>query len=417
MKKQPKKLRNPAPAFRNRIVGLSYLKASELAEHPRNWRKHPSFQRKALDEVLARVGFAGALIVRVDPEGRHVVIDGHLRRQIAADEQVPCLVVDVDEQESELLLATWDPLSSLATSDPAVFAELVARQDESSEVLRQLFAKTTREAGPIPRDADREQIPAVPSSPRSRAGDLYRLGEHRLLCGDARSAKDVSRLMGKARARMLLTDPPWGVSYSGKTRRALRIVGDEQDGLEELLADAFSAIAPALSPGAALYVFHPSGPGQASFLAAFGAQGWVHRQTLTWLKDVLVLGHADYHHRAEPILYGHSPTKARFGRGASGWYGGHAESSVLEVPRPKASREHPISKPVELLRRLIANSSAPGDIVLDPFLGSGSSLIAAELLGRRCFAIEIDPAFVDVCVARWETYSGRKALRRRDRHE
>jgi DNA modification methylase len=132
---------------------------------------------------------------------------------------------------------------------------------------------------------------------------------------------------------------------------------------------------PALVPGAALYVFHPAGAAQMTFLQAFIAAGWELRQSLVWLKDSIVLGHSDFHYRHEPIAYANTPSDRRFGRGASGWYGGHAESSVIEVPRPKASRLHPTMKPVELLRRLVANSSALGDVVLDPFLGSGSSLI------------------------------------------
>jgi DNA modification methylase len=131
----------------------------------------------------------------------------------------------------------------------------------------------------------------------------------------------------------------------------------------------------------------------------------------------MVLGHADYHHRHEPILYGHAPAEGRWGRGAAGWYGGHAEASVLEVPRPKASPEHPTAKPVELVRRMIANSSAPKDVVLDPFLGSGSTLIAADQLGRRCFGVEIDPRYTDVAVRRWERFTGRKATRARRKHD
>ena len=167
-----------------------------------------------------------------------------------------------------------------------------------------------------------------------------------------------------------------------------------------------------LAGGAAIYVFHPAGPSLSTFLEAFLHQGWVLRQDLVWVKDSIVLGHADYHYRHEPIFYGNSPG-ARFGRGAAGWFGSDAESSVLEVPRPRASREHPTSKPVALIRRLVANSSAPGDIVLDPFLGSGSTLIASHQIGRRCFGIELDPSYVDVAVSRWESFTGQKATRRR----
>ena len=237
-----------------------------------------------------------------------------------------------------------------------------------------------------------------------------------MLCADARASEAIARLMEGERARMMIADPPYGVSYTGKTPRALRIRGDEASETRDLLDRSFAAIAPALAPGAALYLFHPAGPAQMTFLQAFLAAGWELRQSLVWAKDALVLGHADFHYRHEPIAYGNTPSNQRFGRGASGWYGGHNASSVIEVPRPKASREHPTAKPVELIRRLVANSSAPGDVVLDPFLGSGSSLIAAELLGRRCFGIEIDPSYVEVAVARWESFTAGKATRTRSIH-
>ncbi len=408
-----KPTRTKSLRFRTRVVGLRSVKASDLKRHPRNWRRHPPFQRKALDEILTRIGFAGALIARVDDEGDLVLIDGHLRREVAGDELIPVVVVDVDEAEADLLISTWDPLGALATADPEALADLIARQKDASEVLRRLMARTLAEAGPVIRQRDPDDAPALPRTPSTRPGDLLVLGSHRVLCADARSSEAIDSLMEGELARMMIADPPYGVSYAGKTPRALRIAGDEASETRDLLDRGFAAIAPALAPGAALYIFHPAGPAQVIFLQAFLAGGWELRQSLVWLKDSIVLGHADFHYRHEPVLYGNTPCSHRFGRGASGWYGGHAESSVIEVPRPKASRLHPTAKPVELLRRFVANSSAPGDVVLDPFLGSGSSLVAAELLGRRCFGIEIDPAYVDVAVSRWEAFTGGRATRTR----
>jgi DNA modification methylase len=149
------------------------------------------------------------------------------------------------------------------------------------------------------------------------------------------------------------------------------------------------------------------------FLEAIAAS-WELQQLLVWVKDSMVLGHADYHYAHEPIAYARKPAHGRRGRGAVGWFGGDARTTVFEVPRPKASSEHPTAKPVELLSRLIANSSIPGDVVLDPFLGSGSTLIACEDLHRRSFGVEIDPIYVDVAVRRWERFTGRKARRYRE---
>ncbi|CAN5360374.1 hypothetical protein BH20ACT24_BH20ACT24_21770 [soil metagenome] len=408
-------MRRPkATAFRDRVVELRRVRARELLEHPRNWRTHPRRQKEALRAMLSEVGFADALIAR-EQDGRLVLIDGHLRRSLDPEQILPVLVLDVDEAEAEMLLATLDPLAGLAGANPGALRDLLSRVTSSSEEVRQLFADLLRMAGSVGGGADPEEIPPVPQEPRTRPGDLWELGEHRLLCGDATSATDVARVMDGEKAQLLLTDPPYGVAYVGKTRAALRIRNDEEAGIQALLSRAFAAVGAVLSPGAAIYVFHPAGPGQAVFLDAFLAQGWVLRQGLVWVKDSLVLGHADYHHRHEPLLYGHVPAKGRWGRGSAGWYGGHSEASVIEVPRPKASPEHPTAKPVELLRRLMANSSAPKDLVLDPFLGSGSSLIAAEQLGRRLAGVEIDPRYVDVAVSRWERFTGRRETRGRKR--
>jgi DNA modification methylase len=214
--------------------------------------------------------------------------------------------------------------------------------------------------------------------------------------------------MGTERAQLLLTDAPYGVGYSGKTPLGLRMKNDDEGGLPELLGAAFAAIDPVLAAGAAIYLFHPAGPSSVSFTDAVGLVGWEIRQGLVWVKNSLVLGHGDYHYRHEPILYAGKPGKP-LARGRAGWYGGNAETSVLEVPRPKANRDHPTAKPVELVSRLMANSSTFHDVVLDPFLGSGSTLVAAERLSRRLYGVEIDPVYLAVSIARWEAFTGQGA--------
>ena len=146
-------------------------------------------------------------------------------------------------------------------------------------------------------------------------------------------------------------------------------------------------------------------------MRAFREVGWELRQTLVWVKDAMVLGHADYHYRHEPILYGYKPGPGRWGRGHQGWHGGNDQDSVLEVPRPTTSRDHPTAKPVELITRCLANSSAPGEVVLDPFAGSGSILIACEQLGRSARLIEIDPIYCQVILDRWQAFTGKRAVR------
>jgi len=209
------------------------------------------------------------------------------------------------------------------------------------------------------------------------------------------------------------TDPPYGVSYEGKTARALRIANDGAAGLEDLLRESFACVDQGLAPGAPIYVAHPAGALSVTFGSAFLERGWRLHQTLVWVKDSLVLGRSDYHYRHEPILYGYKPGQGRLGRGGAGWYGGNAETSVLEVERPKASREHPTSKPPELIERCLRNSSARRDLVLDPFAGSGSTLVACERAGRAARLIELDPAYCDVIVCRYEALTGSSAERER----
>jgi len=401
----------------DRVVELRRVRAKDLEDNPRNWRRHPERQRRALRALLTEVGFADAILAREQGDGSLQIIDGHLRKSMDPEMIVPVLVLDLDEAEADKLLVSLDPLASLAVADPEPLAELLSSMQTRSQELRSLFAKIAADAGVRARLGlvDPEEIPDQPAEPRSRAGDLFVLGEHRLICGDARDPKVIRRLMGEESASLLLADLPYGVSYEGKTKAHLRIANDDEDAVPKLLADAFAAVDPALRSGAAIYLFHPAGRNSLAFLSAL-ADRWSLRQGLVWRKDAMVLGHADYHYVHEPIAYANKPAEGRWGRGAAGWYGGNAETSVIEVPRPKASRDHPTAKPVALVSRLVNNSSAFGDVVLDPFLGSGSTLIACEQLSRRCCGVEISPTYVDVAVSRWESFTGGRAKRTRRRH-
>lgn len=309
--------------IRDRVLELRRVRAGDLRENPRNWRRHPERQRRALADLLGEVGFADAILARELDDGSLEVIDGHLRRSIDQDLTVPVLVLDVDQAEADKLLASLDPLASLAEGDGQALAYLLASIDTRSEELRRLFADLAADAAV---DAamgrvDPDEIPPRPAAPRSHPGDLYVLGEHRLACGDARDAPVVQRLMGDASASLLLTDPPYGVAYEGKTRARLRLSNDNADGVPGLLADAFAAVDPSLRAGAAIYVFHPAGRNATAFLSAL-AERWSLRQMLVWRKDSMVLGHGDYHYAHEPIAYANKAAKGRWGRGSAGWYGG-----------------------------------------------------------------------------------------------
>ena len=242
---------------------------------------------------------------------------------------------------------------------------------------------------------------------------------HRLLCGDSRRVEDMDRLMDGHVADMVWTDPPYGVaiasrvgtgrSMSSAQARAEGHPGIANDDLNvpefvAFLRAAFDLGLAACKPGAVWYVAAPHGPAGVAFsMVLHDLDIW--HSSLVWVKDSLVISRLDYHYRHEVFYYGWKPG------GAHHAVPDRSQTSVFEFPRPKRSQDHPTMKPVELIRRHIENSSNPGQIVLDQFAGSGSTLIACERTGRKCYMMEIDPLYADVIVQRWEQFTGRKAER------
>jgi DNA modification methylase len=255
--------------------------------------------------------------------------------------------------------------------------------------------------------ADPDEAPPLPErEPESEPGRIYQLGPHRLACGDARDRELLERLLAEERPQLLWTDPPYGIDYVGKTKKALRLANDDERA-PALLEAALRAADPLLAPAARFYLAVPARPQGTAFRLALERLGWRHQQTLVWVKNALVLGRSDYHFQHEEILYGFRPGPGRPGRGphpGSRWYGDDAQSSVFFVDRPARSEAHPTMKPVGLVAAQLRNSSRRGDPVLDLFAGSGSTLIACEKLGRRCYAVELDPRYCDVIRRRYQDY-------------
>lgn len=389
-----------APAIRDRIRDFRRVQARALKPHPLNWRTHGKAQRAALAGVLAEIGYADALLVRELPDGTLELIDGHLRAESTPDMEVPVLVLDVDEREAAKLLATLDPMAAMAGADAEHLEALLKDVDTSDPAVRRLLDATARDAGAACAriDVEQDEVPPTPEVPVTQLGDVWALGRHRLVCGDSTKAEVVKAATVGELAAMLWTDPPYGVEYEGAG--GLRIQNDSAKGLPELLRAVFANVDAHLIAGAPVYVAHPAGVLSLAFGQAVIAAGWHFHETLVWVKDSLVLGHSDYHYRHEPILYGWK------GGGARPWFTGRSESTVFEVARPKASPDHPTSKPVELVAAHLRNSSGQDGLVLDPFAGSGTTLVAAEQLGRRCAAIDIEPRYVDVVVKRWQRLTG-----------
>jgi DNA modification methylase len=353
------------------------------------------------------------------PEGL-TLIDGHLRLGELAEAEVPVLVLDVTEAEANKLLVTLDPLAAMAEMDARRLDDLLRDVQTGSEALAAVYTGLAEEAGLFDSGTEAEVVedeaPEPPVNPITKPGDLWLLGNHRLLCGDSTKAEDVARLMAGAMAELLNTDPPYGVSVAGGTHdprdtKNYRSGGEIQnDGLTgeklaEFLEAAFSNALAYLSAGAAWYVWY-AGTETAAFLKATCALGGM-RHILVWVKPNFVFGRSDYHYRHEPVMYGWTP-----GAGHR-WYGDRTQDSVWEakVGLDLEKKLHPTSKPVSIASRPIQNHTKQGDVVVDMFLGSGTTLIAAEQLGRKCYGMEISPQYCDVIVQRWETLTGRKATR------
>jgi DNA modification methylase len=329
--------------------------------------------------------------------------------------EITVTYVEADPARAKRIVLADNRTNDLAGYDNESLVELLSDLEDfegtgyDQEDLDALLDELDQAARP-----EDVEPPPLPAKPRTKPGDLYLLGRHRLLCGDARDpAAYERRLLENERIDLLWTDPPYGVDYEGKTADGLRIQGDATTDLAELLAETFAATDAVLKRGARIYLCHPCGERSLTFLKAFLEVGWKLRQELIWVKDAFVLSHSDYHYRHESIFYGHKPGQGRIGRGGRCWYGDDAQSSVLELSRPTVSREHPTMKPPELIAVALRNSSQRSHLVLDPFAGSGSTLVAAEQTGRSSRLIEIDPRYCDVVVERFEDLTGEKAKRER----
>jgi DNA modification methylase len=325
---------------------------------------------------------------------------------------VDVVFVDVDDQAARKILLASNRTADLGGYDGDALAEMLSCLDEdyagtgwAAEDVDALLSPPAPEIPPGSGDPD--AAPDAPADPVTAPGDVWHLGQHRLLVGDATDVAAAEDMLAGDSCDCMWTDPPYGVSYTGKTRDALTIRNDTDATLAELLDGAFAVATAAMSPGAAVYVAHAPGPLSVTFAQAFTRAGWQLRQNLIWVKDVMVLGHADYHYRHEPILFGYTAGAAgRRGRGGAGWHGDNSQTSVFEVPRPSRSEQHPTMKPVELVARCLLNSSPPGGLVYDPFAGSGSTLIAAHRTGRAARVTELDPRYADVICRRFEEHAG-----------
>lgn len=400
--------------IRDRIKEFRRVKASEILPNPRNWRTHPKAQKEALQGLLAEIGFAGAVLARETPHGL-MLIDGHLRTETAVDAEIPVLILDVDEKEANKILATFDPISAMADSDAAALDALLRDVETSNEAVANMLGDLAKEAGcdwaKESGEVVEDEVPEPPVDPVTKPGDLWVLGEHRLLCGDSTNAENVKRLMNGDKPFIMVTDPPYGVNLDQSWRD--KALGDRAMGAgnKNIVANDDKADWTetwSLFPGDVVYVWH-AGKFSDVVMSSLRNSGFEICQQLIWNKSVMVMGRSDYHFKHEPCWYAVRKGKSH------GWIGDRKQTTVIDAKSPnhimsgsdEDKTEHPTQKPVICMAYLMQNHNGS---VYDPFLGSGTTLIAAEQLGRKCYGMEISPAYCDVIVARWEKLTGKKAV-------
>lgn len=390
-------------------VAAVWVPISEL----RPWDKNPRINEKAVPKVaesIKRFGFSSPIIARLE-DGE--VIAGHTRLKAAVSlgmKNVPVRYMELSSNEAHLLAIADNRLNEEAKWDQDKLQDVVQDLLNSYDIQGlQATGLSSKEIDELIRNTDTTlveemEVPEPPKNPVTRLGDIWKLGEHRLVCGSSTDGKSLLVAVNGNVADLVLTDPPYGVDYVGKTKEAKPVHNDGRDGLEELLRVSLGTVLELCRPGAPWYVCAPAGPNFLPF-AALLTEFEVWRQTLVWVKSALVLGRSDYHYRHEAIFYGWKPGAAHTAPP------NRTQDTVWEFDKPSRSGEHPTMKPVPLFAKSIENSSRVGDLVLDPFFGSGTTLIAAEQLGRRAAGVEFSPAYCDVIISRWETLTGKKAQR------
>ncbi|MFA5385937.1 MAG: site-specific DNA-methyltransferase [Eubacteriales bacterium] len=388
----------------------------KLVPNPRNPNTHPEKQISLLAKIIKAQGWRAPITVS---NRSGFIVRGHGRlmaAQLLGVERVP-----VDRQDYATEAEEWADLvadnriTELAEMDIPKLGDILGELNVgdfdielagfTDKELEDLFRQLQDPAEIVEDGFDAEAEAAKIREPVTKPGDIWQLGKHRLMCGDATVIANVESLMAGQSASMLFTDPPYNVDYTGKTNDALKIKNDRmKDGqFYKFLFDAFTNMLAVTVPGGAVYVCHADSEGL-NFRKAITDAGWLLKQCIVWVKNGIVMGRQDYHWQHEPILYGWKPGSAHT------WYGGRKEATVWNFDKPLRNAEHPTMKPVGITARAVQNSSRPGDIVLDLFAGSGTTMIAAEQIERAAYLMELDPVYCDVIINRFEQFTGQKAV-------
>lgn len=378
-----------------------------LVPNPRNTNKHSAAQIKLLAKIMNHQGWRNPIVVSTRSG---FMTKGHARLEAARLNGWTQAPVDrqhyLTEADELADMIADNKIAELAESDEMRIQGIAMELGDSFDF--DLFGIPDFRITGIDQldpEKDQDEIPAPPKVAKTKPGDLYTLGRHRLLCGDATNLSDFQKLMGGEMADMVWTDPPYNVAYEGKTKESLTIQNDSMtdDMFYKFLFDAYTNLFMSTKEGGSIYVAHADSEG-VNFRKGMIDAGWMLKQCLIWVKQTMVMGRQDYHWRHEPILYGWKPGAAHT------WETDRKQTTVLEFDRPFRNEEHPTMKPVDLIYYMITNSSRKGHIVLDCFGGSGSTLVACEKAQRRANLLELDPIYCDVIVKRWETLTGERAV-------
>lgn len=375
----------------------------------RPYQKNPRKNKNAIDAVAASIkefGFKVPIVL----DKNNVIVTGHTRFEASKKlglQKAPCIIAaDLSEDQVRAYRLADNKTAELAEWD----------FDLLNEELQSIIDIDMTSFGFVSLEEPTEAVEdnydvELPEEPRAKYGEVFLLGDHRLMCGDSTIQADVERLMGGQLADMVFTDPPWNVDYGAQENhpswKQRTILNDSMSSTQflEFLGDAFKSMSTFSKQGASTYVVM-SAQEWGSLMTSLDENGYHWSSTIIWNKDRLVLSRKDYHTKYEPIWYGWKdgnrrlfPLKDR------------KQTDVWDFERPSRSDEHPTMKPIALVKKAIDNSSVKGSVVLDLFGGSGTTMIASEQSNRKCYMMELDPKYVDVIIDRWEKYTNKKAVK------
>jgi DNA modification methylase len=379
--------------------------------YARNAREIPQAAIDKVAESIKEFGWRQPIVV----DRESVIVAGHTRLLAARKLGLSAVPVHVADNLTAAQIKAYRLMDNRSHQETTWDMELLATElgelqagdldmnltGFDQDEIAKLLTEQTVTAGLT----DEDDVPELPAKPVTKAGDVWLLGSHRVLCGDSTVVENVAVLLGQSRADLVFTDPPYNVDYSGYTEEKLKIQGDKMSDAEfaAFLERTFRACRTGVKQGASLYICHGSSY-QREFQNALERAGFEVRCQLIWAKNTFAWGFGRYKFQHEPIFYCHVAGQS------DSWYGDKSQATLWHEKKPAANRLHPTMKPVELIERALVNSSKGGDLVFDPFGGSGSTLIACEKLGRNAALIELDPKYADVIIKRWEAFSGKQAL-------